>query len=140
MAQIAPSGRTGTVGELDHRDETTLQQAQPGEATDLVPLDPGEPDKCVQIGGSLTGPLRDELITPKAGQIKAEESLRRKADRHPRGGEETIGPDLLEKSMSWLSNVVWLRRATENGECASILPASTRLRRMTFPCPGLDFG
>ncbi|GMH05016.1 hypothetical protein Nepgr_006856 [Nepenthes gracilis] len=41
MSQIAPSGRTGTVGELDHRDETTLQQAQPGEATDLVPLDPG---------------------------------------------------------------------------------------------------
>ncbi|GMH25256.1 hypothetical protein Nepgr_027099 [Nepenthes gracilis] len=62
-AQIAPSGRTGTVGELDHRHETTLQQAQPSEATDLVPLWTREPDKCVQIGGSLTGPLRDELIT-----------------------------------------------------------------------------
>ncbi|GMH26687.1 hypothetical protein Nepgr_028530 [Nepenthes gracilis] len=62
MPQIVPSGSAQTVEELDHRDEAILQQAQPGEATDLVPLDPGEPDKCVQVGGSLTGQLRDELI------------------------------------------------------------------------------
>ncbi|GMH15081.1 hypothetical protein Nepgr_016922 [Nepenthes gracilis] len=62
MSQIVPSGSTSTVGELNHRDETTLQQAQSGESTDLIPLNPKESEKCVQIGGSLTGTLRAELI------------------------------------------------------------------------------
>ncbi|GMH21489.1 hypothetical protein Nepgr_023331 [Nepenthes gracilis] len=57
MSQIAPSGRTSTAGELDHRDETTLQQAQPGETTDLVPLNPGGTGKvCARLAAHSPAP------------------------------------------------------------------------------------
>ncbi|GMH02616.1 hypothetical protein Nepgr_004455 [Nepenthes gracilis] len=45
--------------DLNIRNEATLQQAQLGEATKAILLDPTEPEKCVHISGSLITVNRD---------------------------------------------------------------------------------
>ncbi|GMH08558.1 hypothetical protein Nepgr_010398 [Nepenthes gracilis] len=49
--------------DLDLRDEALLQQAQSGEATEAIPLNPAELEKCVYVDSSLSPGDRDRLIT-----------------------------------------------------------------------------
>ncbi|GMH01945.1 hypothetical protein Nepgr_003784 [Nepenthes gracilis] len=63
LSQISPMTPCGPSEDLDLRDETSLQQAQSGEETEAIPLDPSDPERCVSIGKSLQPGDRDRLIT-----------------------------------------------------------------------------
>ncbi|GMH09059.1 hypothetical protein Nepgr_010899 [Nepenthes gracilis] len=62
LSQVEKNVQDRSVEDFDYRDESTLQQAQSREVTDLIPLDPTDPKTCVQIGNSLTEPVRGRLI------------------------------------------------------------------------------
>ncbi|GMH25850.1 hypothetical protein Nepgr_027693 [Nepenthes gracilis] len=61
LSQITQDVLDRPIEGLDYRDETTLQQAQFCETTDLIPLNPSDLEKCIQIGSMLAEPLREQL-------------------------------------------------------------------------------
>ncbi|GMH27987.1 hypothetical protein Nepgr_029830 [Nepenthes gracilis] len=63
LSQINPVAPCCPDEDLDLRDETSLQQAQSGEETEAIPLNPSEPERCVNVGRSLQLAERDRLIT-----------------------------------------------------------------------------
>ncbi|GMH31258.1 hypothetical protein Nepgr_033101 [Nepenthes gracilis] len=63
LSQINPVGPCCPDEDLDLRDETSLQQAQSGEETEAIPLNPSEPERCINVRRSLQPVERDRLIT-----------------------------------------------------------------------------
>ncbi|GMH03833.1 hypothetical protein Nepgr_005672 [Nepenthes gracilis] len=63
LSQINPAAPSRPSEDLDLRDETSLQQAQSGEETEAIPLNPFDPERCVNVGRSLPPADRDKLIT-----------------------------------------------------------------------------
>ncbi|GMH20139.1 hypothetical protein Nepgr_021980 [Nepenthes gracilis] len=62
LSQVTPAAPDHKDGDLDLRDEATLQQARLGEVTEVIPRDPAEPEKCVNIDSSITvGQLRSVI-------------------------------------------------------------------------------
>ncbi|GMG98304.1 hypothetical protein Nepgr_000144 [Nepenthes gracilis] len=134
------------VGELDYRDETTLQQAQPGEATDLVPLNPEEPEKCVQIGGSLTGTLRAELIAFLqrnadifAWTLANMPGISAKMMVHKLGLDHDRKPVRGVQYPDWLSNVVLVKKSNEKwGMCVDFTDVNKACPKDSFLLPRID--
>ncbi|GMH26333.1 hypothetical protein Nepgr_028176 [Nepenthes gracilis] len=52
LYQINPVAPCKPSEDLDLRDETSLQQAQSGEETEAIPLNPFDPERCVNVGRS----------------------------------------------------------------------------------------
>ncbi|GMH25727.1 hypothetical protein Nepgr_027570 [Nepenthes gracilis] len=135
MSQIAPNNRTITMGELDHRDETTLQQAQSGEETNLVPL-------------NLDDPKRPEMVH-KLGLDPDQKPVRQKQRNHSIKKLIAIREEvkqLLEVGSirevqypNWLSNVVLVKKSDEKWRiCVDFTDVNKAYPKDSFPLPRID--